>query len=105
MSSNLPHALVGVVLLFMGLAAFLLHAHLLRRLIAFNVMGGGVFLVLLALAPGHGPAGADPVAQALILTGIVVSVAATGLALALARQLYRLTGRMTLDDEEPDERR
>lgn len=94
------YALIGAVLFVLGLAAFLLHGHLLRKLIAFNVMGAGVFLVLLGLAPGHGMEVADPVAQALILTGIVVAVAATGLALALARRLQAATGKMTLDDTE-----
>ena len=72
-----------------------------------NVMGGGVFLVLLGLAPGHGSS-ADAVAQALILTGIVVAVAATGLALALGRALHQAGGDLRLDhpanregDDEP----
>lgn len=96
------YALAGVALVFMGLAAVLLQSHLLRRLIAFNVMGSGVFLILLALAPGRTADVADPVAQALLLTGIVVAVSATGVALALARRLAQATGDMHLD--EPDGR-
>ena len=41
---------------------------------------------------------ADPVPQAMVLTGIVVSVAATALALALARRLHKLTGAHTLPE-------
>ncbi|MBQ1782113.1 MAG: NADH-quinone oxidoreductase subunit K [Gammaproteobacteria bacterium] len=96
MTSALGYAIAGALLVAMGLAAMLLHHHLVRRLIAFNIMGGGVFLVLLGLAPGHGEQ-ADPVAQALILTGIVVAVAATGLALALARRLHQAGGDVRLD--------
>ncbi len=53
-------------------------------------MGSGAFLVLVGLAQRAGMA--DPVPQAMVLTGIVVSVAATALALALARRLHKLSG-------------
>lgn len=107
MTAALAYAIAGVLLVAMGLAAMLLQPHLVRCLIAFNVMGGGVFLVLLGLAPGHGSS-ADAVAQTLILTGIVVAVAATGLALALGRALHQAGGDLRLDhpanregDDEP----
>lgn len=100
MTSETLYALTGVALAAMGLAAILLQTHLLRRVIAFNIMGSGVFLILLALAPGQTPDAADPVAQALLLTGIVVAVSATGLALALARRLHRATGSAHLDDSD-----
>jgi multicomponent Na+:H+ antiporter subunit C len=46
---------------------------------------------------------ADPVPQAMVLTGIVVSVAATALALALARRLLNLTGEMRLPQKATDD--
>ena len=46
MSSALLYALAGVALCGIGLAGFLLLNHLLRRLLAFNLIGSGVFLVL-----------------------------------------------------------
>jgi multicomponent Na+:H+ antiporter subunit C len=90
MSTGLLYALAGAVLFAAGVAGMVLHAHLLRKVIAFNVMGSGVFLVLVGLGQRAGVP--DPVPQAMVLTGIVVSVAATALALALARRLLDLTG-------------
>ena len=77
------YALAGVALFAIGFYSLLVQAHLLRRIMALNVMGSGVFLVYIALGaqtPGPIP---DPVPHAMVLTGIVVSVCATGLALAL----------------------
>lgn len=85
MSAGLIYALAGVALFVLGLAGVVLLAQALRRILAFNLMGSGAFLVLVGLAQRHG--GADPVPQAMVLTGIVVAVAATALALALARRL------------------
>ena len=81
------YAMTGCVIVALGLRTALLHAALLQRLIGVNVMGAGVFLVLITVAyrgPGLAP---DPVPHALVLTGIVVAVSATALALALARRL------------------
>lgn len=100
MTSGLLFALCGVALYGTGVAGVLLVRHLLRRILAFNLMGSGIFLVLVGLA--HRQDVADPVPQAMVLTGIVVAVAATALALALMRRLHALTGRTELpevDDE------
>jgi multicomponent Na+:H+ antiporter subunit C len=74
--------------------------------LALNIMSSGVFLVFIGLArraPGEGtPLAADPVPQAMVLTGIVVAVAATGLALALIVRLRAVTGRTTLGDDAGD---
>jgi multicomponent Na+:H+ antiporter subunit C len=81
------YAMTGCVIVALGLRTALLHSLLLHRLIGINVMGAGVFLVLITVAyrgPGIAP---DPVPHALVLTGIVVAVSATALALALARRL------------------
>ncbi|MCY1440977.1 NADH-ubiquinone/plastoquinone oxidoreductase chain 4L [compost metagenome] len=100
MTSGLLFAIVGVLLFTMGGAGVLLLDHLLRRILAFNLMGSGAFLVLVGLAQRHDVA--DPVPQAMVLTGIVVAVAATALALALARRLHALTGRMELPEADDD---
>jgi len=99
MSAGLLFASIGVILFALGVAGILLIDHLLRRILAFNVMGSGAFLVMVGLAQRNGIA--DPVPQAMVLTGIVVAVAATALALALVRRLYVLTGKIELpqDDE------
>ena len=67
----------------------LLQPALLRKVLALNVMGSGVFLLLIAAAYRGPDAAPDPVPHALVLTGIVVAVSATALALALGRRLRR----------------
>jgi len=97
MTTGLLLALTGAALFAMGLAGVVLIDHLLRRILAFNLMGSGAFLVLVGLAQRTGVA--DPLPQAMVLTGIVVAVAATALALALVRKLHALTGRLELPED------
>ncbi|TCI00234.1 hypothetical protein EJV46_06210 [Roseococcus sp. SYP-B2431] len=82
-------ALIGI-----GLYGVLTHAEPLRRILAFNLLGGGVFLVFGVVARRGAGAGfdGDPVPQAIIITGIVVAFAATTLAVALLLRLARLRG-------------
>lgn len=94
MTAELLYALAGAALFAIGVAGLILQIHLVRKILAFNVMGSGAFLVLVGLAQRDGQV--DPVPQAMVLTGIVVAVAATALALALARRLLNLTGQMRL---------
>ena len=98
MSTGFVFALTGSILFAAGVAGVVLVAHLLRRILAFNLMGSGAFLVLVGLAQRQDVA--DPVPQAMVLTGIVVAVAATALALALARRLQRLTDHMQLPADD-----
>ena len=83
----ITYALTGIGLFTMGLRGALLRRSLLGRVIAINVCGAGVFMLLVAIAyrgPGQDP---DALPHALVLTGIVVAVSATALALALGRRL------------------
>lgn len=73
---------VGAALWLLGLHGLLTLRQALRRVIAFNLMGSGVFLVMIALATRSQPS--DPVLVALVVTGLVVAVSATALALRLA---------------------
>jgi len=100
MSTGLLFACAGVILFAMGVTGVVLLDHLLRRILAFNLMGSGAFLVLIGLAQRNDAP--DPVPQAMVLTGIVVAVAATALTLALARRLFALTGAYTLPKEGDD---
>lgn len=59
---------------------------LLARLIAVNVTGGATLLVLVGLAVRTSPS--DPVPQALALTGIVITVAFTGVGLVLLKAIH-----------------
>jgi len=100
MNSGLVFAMAGTLLFALGTAGVLLVRALFRRILAFNVMGSGAFLVLVGLAQRTGPP--DPVTQAMVLTGIVVAVAATALALALVRRLHALTGRLEIQQRNDE---
>jgi multicomponent Na+:H+ antiporter subunit C len=93
--------LVGATLVGLGLYGLVLHPHPLRKLLAFNVIGNGVFLVFGIIARRGAAAGLpfDPVPQAMVITGIVVAFAASALAVALILRLYSEAGRITLDPD------
>ena len=93
--------LCGAALVGIGLFCVLTHPELLRRLVGFNILGAGIFLVFGAVARRGAAAGfgGDPVPQAMVITGIVVAFAATALAIALLRRLVDLTGRASLETD------
>jgi multicomponent Na+:H+ antiporter subunit C len=93
--------LFGAALVGLGLFGFVTHPHLLRKILAFNLLGSGVFLLFGVVARRGAAAGigADPVPQALIITGIVVAFSATALAVALLLRLFKETGQATLRDD------
>lgn len=82
MTSLSIYLLGGLALWVLGLHALLLQRSALRRIMAVNVMGSGVFMVMVALASRSTPI--DPVLQALVVTGLVVAASATAFALRLA---------------------
>ena len=81
------YGLLGIGLAALGLHAAILQQDTLRRILAINVLGVGVFLLFIATAYNGPDAAPDAVPHALVLTGIVVAVAATALGLALQRRL------------------
>lgn len=84
--------LAGAALVGIGLFGLIVRPEPLLRILAFNLLGGGIFVVFGVVArrgAGAGFAG-DPVPQAIVLTGLVVAFAATALAVAL---VLRLGGR------------
>lgn len=95
MSAAVAYGLAGAGLVAVGLYALVVHEHLLRKILAINVVGNGVFLVLVSAAQ-RGPGLPDPVPHAMVLTGIVVAVSATALALALAVRVRDATGQARL---------
>ena len=101
MTLALLYGLAGIVLVAMGLYAALAARHMLRRLLGLNVLGSGVFMMLVALASRSvAVAGRpDPVPHAMVLTGIVVAVSATALALALLRRMHRHDGSARLPED------
>ncbi len=100
--SSFSFALAGIGLFVLGLHALIVHAHLLRKILAINIMGSGVSLVLVALARRGGDALPDAVPHAMVITGIVVAVSATALALVLMLKLAAETGSATLPDDSPE---
>ena len=79
------YALTGAVLTGLGLFAFITLRHPLRQLLAINVVGAGIFLILGGL--GRGADATDPFPQALVITGIVVAVALTAFGAAMIVRL------------------
>jgi multicomponent Na+:H+ antiporter subunit C len=97
--------LTAAALVGLGLYGLVVHPEPLRKILAFNLLGGGAFLLFGVIARRGAAAGlaGDPVPHALIITAIVVAFSATALAVALVLRLVRLTGRATLESPEPAE--
>ena len=87
----------------LGLYGLIANAQPLRKLLAFNLLGSGVFVFFGVVARRGATAefGADPVPQALVITGIVVAFSATALAIALVLRLFQATGSATLRPDPP----
>ena len=102
MNAAILYALTEAGLFALGLYALAVQAHLLRKIIAFNVMGSGAFLVLGALAHRAPDQVADPVPHAMVITGIVVAVSATAFALVLMLRVQSETGQSHLPEQPSD---
>lgn len=103
MSAATLAGLTSAALVGLGLYGLLTDPHPLRKILAFNILGSGVFLLFGIIARKGAAAGfaADPVPQAMVITGIVVAFSATALAVALLLRLFQETGRATLDPDVP----
>jgi multicomponent Na+:H+ antiporter subunit C len=103
MNAGTLFGLCGAALVGLGLFGLVVHPQPLRKILAFNLLGSGVF-VLFGVIARRGAAGGlagDPVPQAMVITGIVVAFAATALAVALVLRLFQETGRATLRPDAP----
>jgi multicomponent Na+:H+ antiporter subunit C len=96
------YGLCGATVVGIGFYGFVVHANVLRRLLAFNVIGSGIFLMLGAAGERAPQAAADPVPQALIITGIVVALSATALGVALLVAYARASGSPRLPEDAED---
>ncbi len=107
---SLPLWLYGFsasVLIAIGIYGFIIGPQTLRRILALNIIGAGIFMLMVVLAyrgvvPATITAAAasaesggqtDPVLHALVLTGLVVAVSATAFALALLARLKQAPAR------------
>lgn len=100
MTRFLLYTLTGTTLFAVGLYALIAYTNLVRKILALNVMGSAIFLLLVAVAYRNRAAAPDAVPQAMVLTGIVVAVSATALALALARRIHAGSNATTLGEED-----
>jgi multicomponent Na+:H+ antiporter subunit C len=100
-NSVIVYQLTSAALIVIGLYGAITAGQWLRKIMAVNVMGGGVFLLLVATAYPRSGELPDPVPHALVLTGIVVAVSATGVALALEQRL-RILQAAEAPDATPD---
>ena len=92
MSQFQIYGLASVLIFSIGLYGFIVQPHLVRKILAMNIMGSGIFLLLVSAARRDMSAAPDPVPHAMVLTGIVVSVSMTAFALALTRRVVAATG-------------
>lgn len=97
--SSTIFAIAAVLVFCMALYGLIAYAHLIRKIMALNIMGSAVFLFFGAMARRSEPEVTDPVPQAMVITGIVVAVAATAFAIVLAKRISQTTGRMQLPEE------
>jgi len=86
------YSLTSGILFVIGMGGVFLSRHFIKKIIATIIMGSGVFLAFVSFAERDALSFADPVPQALVITGIVVAVASAAFAVALARRIYQLTG-------------
>jgi multicomponent Na+:H+ antiporter subunit C len=90
MSGTALYWLCGALLVGVGLYGTIVQPEPLRKILAFNILGSGTFLLFGVIARRGAAAGmgGDPVPQAMVITGLVVAFSATALAVALLLRLH-----------------
>jgi multicomponent Na+:H+ antiporter subunit C len=103
MSAGTLLGLCSAAIIGLGLYGLIAKPEPLRKILAFNLFGSGVFLIFGVVARRGAAAGlgGDPVLQALTITGLVVAFAATALGVALLLRLFDATGSATLESGSP----
>jgi len=89
-STQLLFNLVALALFAAGLRGVLLGNSLIGQIVAINVAGCGLFLWMVTLAFRGDAEPANALMHALVLTGIVVAVSASALALAIDSRIREL---------------
>jgi len=104
MSAVTLAGMIGAALIGLGLYGLITNPQPMRKILAFNLVGSGTFLMFGIIARRGAGAGftADPVPQAMVITGIVVAFSASALAIALVSRLYEVSGRITLLPDDTD---
>jgi multicomponent Na+:H+ antiporter subunit C len=103
MSTATVFGLCAAALAGLGLYGLIVNPQPLRKIVAFNLLGSGVFIIFGIVARRGAAAGfgADPVPQALVITGMVVAFSATALAVALLLRLFQTAGSVTPHADSP----
>lgn len=103
MSGPTLFGLCAAGLIGLGVYGLIVDPRPLRKILAFNLVGSGVFLLCAVIARRGAlpPLGGDPVPQALLITAIVVAFAASALAVALLLRLFEAAGTATLSANAP----
>jgi len=81
--------ILAILLVIISLYHFIVARNYVKRLIALNILGSGVFLFFITTAKNTNTESPDPVPHALVLTGIVVAVSATVIAVSLILHLNK----------------
>lgn len=102
--SLLLFLITAASLVAVGVYGFIIGPEPLRRILALNIISAGIFMLMVVLAyRGYdGEATADPVLQALVLTGLVVAVSATAFGLTLLARLKPSSSEISAP-EEPEQ--
>lgn len=79
------YSVLGIAMVVAGAVRMLLVRDLVARLIAMNVTGTGSLVILISLGARSQPI--DPVLSALVITGLVITVAFTGVGAVLIRRI------------------
>lgn len=87
MNTLLFYSITGVSLFAIGLLGLIVTSHIMRKILSLNIIGVGIFMLLIALAKQNGES-TDPLPHAMVLTGIVIAAAGTALALNLMIRLH-----------------
>ena len=95
--------LCASVLVGLGLYGLIVNPQPLRKILAFNLIGNGIFMICAVIARRGAGAGfvGDPVPQALLITAIVVAFAASALAVATLLRLHDETGSTSIAPDAP----
>lgn len=87
--------LVAAAIFGLGVHGLLVSSHIMRKLLALNLMLSALFLLLIVV-PAAIDGRPDPVPQALVLTGIVIAVSTTAFALVLMVRLFAKQGHASI---------
>ena len=102
MNTALIFGLCAALLVGIGTYGLIVHPHPLRKIVCFTVIGTGVVMLMGSVARRGSAAGfgGDPVPQALLITAIVVSFAATAVTVALLLRLIESSDSASLAAED-----